>query len=197
MTADQVTTQLADATLMELDIQENSDYEHVTGLEGSTLYLNFKPAESITAGTPYIIKWANGNSIENPMFTNVTIDAADASSVGNSDVSFIGTYAPVGLTNGDKTSLYLGAEDKLYWPVTDDFSVNAFRAYFKLGEAASGVRQFVLNFGDEASGISATLNDKGEMRNDKVYDLQGRQLSNNSQIKKGLYISNGKKFLVK
>jgi len=50
-----------------------------------------------------------------------------------------------------------------------------------------------------ADGISATLNDKGEMINEKCYDLQGRQLSNskwsNNQIKKGIYIINGKKII--
>jgi len=50
-----------------------------------------------------------------------------------------------------------------------------------------------------ADGISATLNDKGEMINEKCYDLQGRQLSNskwsNGQIKKGIYIVNGKKII--
>ena len=200
MTEEQVTNQLAPTALMELDLEDYKDYEHVTGLEGATLYLNFKTANSINAGTPYIIKWASGDAIENPTFTNVTITGADASSVGNSDVSFLGTYAPVSLAKDDKSSLYLGADDKLYWPSVDDFTVNAFRAYFKLG-GSTEVRQFVLNFGDEASGISATLNEKGEMSNDKVYDLQGRQLSNskwsNSQIKKGLYISNGKKIIIK
>jgi len=47
------------------------------------------------------------------------------------------------------------------------------------------------------SGISATLNDKGEMTNDNaVYDLQGRQLTNR-KMKKGPYIINGRVVLVK
>ena len=197
MTEAQVTAQLAPEGLMELDTEGTYD-GHTTGLDDNTLYLNFKDATAITAGKPYIIKWATGGTNQtDPTFRGVTIVGADASSVGNSDVSFIGTYAPVSLAKDDTSNLYLGADDKLYWPGTDGFKVNAFRAYFKLSEAAAGVREFVLNFGDEASGISATLNDKGEMRNEKFYDLQGRQLSNNSQIKKGLYISNGKKVLVK
>ena len=49
-------------------------------------------------------------------------------------------------------------------------------------------------FGDEATDISAALNDNGEMINDKVYDLQGRRVA---QPNKGMYIVNGKKMIVK
>ena len=46
------------------------------------------------------------------------------------------------------------------------------------------------------SGISATLNDEGKIRNDNaVYDLQGRRVS--AKAKKGLYIINGRKAFVK
>ena len=209
-----LTGDLAEAELKELDVDNKwamvngewsiSDDGHKTGLDGSTLYLNFKTANSITAGKPYIVKWGNSaeGDLQSPTFSAVTINAGEAAAVKSEDqkVTFQGTYSPVILAS-DQTEFYLGADDKLYWPGTDDFQVNAFRAYFKLGEAASGVRQFVLNFGNEATGISVTLNDEGEMINDKVYDLQGRQLSNskwsNSQIKKGLYISNGKKVVFK
>ena len=47
---------------------------------------------------------------------------------------------------------------------------------------------------NEATGISATLNDNVEMINDNVYDLQGRSVS---QPTKGLYIVNGKKVIIK
>ena len=45
----------------------------------------------------------------------------------------------------------------------------------------------------EASGISATLNDKGEMN--KVYDLQGRQLSNSKWSNSQMYIKDGRKYV--
>ena len=49
---------------------------------------------------------------------------------------------------------------------------------------------------DEATAISATLNDKGQMINDKWYDLNGRRL-NGKPTAKGVYINNGKKYVVK
>ena len=49
---------------------------------------------------------------------------------------------------------------------------------------------------DEATAISASLNDKGQMINDKWYDLNGRRL-NGKPTAKGVYINNGKKYVVK
>ena len=53
--------------------------------------------------------------------------------------------------------------------------------------------RFMLRIGNgETTGISATLNDNGEMTNDKVYDLQGRRVNN---VQKGVYIKDGRKVL--
>ena len=130
-----LTGDLADATLMELDT-EAGNYEHVTGYENGTLYLNFKPATTIEAGKPYIIKWADTEEvIENPVFEGVTIVGGEAGSVtstGNGDVTFVGTYSPVDIYTHDKTTLYMAADNMLYYPWGDgmtSFMVNALRAY--------------------------------------------------------------------
>ena len=49
---------------------------------------------------------------------------------------------------------------------------------------------------DEATAISATLNDKGQMINDNWYDLIGRRL-NSKPTAKGVYINGGKKYIIK
>ena len=46
----------------------------------------------------------------------------------------------------------------------------------------------------ETTGISATLNDKGEITNHSCFDLQGRRVA---QPTRGLYIVNGKKVVIK
>lgn len=48
-------TPLEGFTVMELDTVAAYN-NHVTGIDGETLYLNFKPATSIEAGKPYIVK---------------------------------------------------------------------------------------------------------------------------------------------
>ena len=204
MTAEQVTAQLAPAALMELDIESNADYAHQTGLDGNTLYLNFKTAESIQAGTPYIIKWNKANDYEgkesdydiaNPVFRGVTVLNGSPGEVNSADraVTFQGTYDPVSLTKDDPSNLYLGDGNTLYYPNVEDFKVNAFRAYFHL--SAPNAARFVLNFGDgTTNGIAEMENGKSEGR--KYYDLQGRGISG-QPAKAGIYIINGKKIIVR
>ena len=126
-----LTGDLAGATLMELDTEADG-YEHVTGFENGTLYLNFKSANTIVAGKPYIIKWSETNGlIENPVFEGVTIVGDEASCVTSKDgtVSFKGNYNPVG-NEGDNNILYLGVDNKLYHRDNDIF-IGSCRAYFK------------------------------------------------------------------
>ena len=56
---------------------------------------------------------------------------------------------------------------------------------------------------EETTSIGASLNDKGEMKNDNYYDLLGRKVQTSNlksqtlNLKKGIYIVNGKKVIVK
>lgn len=53
-------------------------------------------------------------------------------------------------------------------------------------------------FGEDAqSGIGSVSNDSGEMTNDNIYDLQGRRHSSATQRTRGIYVTNGKKYLSK
>ena len=54
-------TPLQGATVMELDVEGAYD-NHRTGMEDMTLYLNFKDADSIVAGKPYIVRWTDVSS---------------------------------------------------------------------------------------------------------------------------------------
>ena len=213
MTAEQVTAQLTPAALMELDIDGTYE-DHKTGLDGTTLYLNFKTAESIQAGTPYIIKWNKANDYEgkesdydiaNPVFRGVTVLSGSAAEVSSADgsVTFHGTFAPVALSKDNKTNLYMDADNTLSYPSIDNFKVNAFRAYFHLPDPNAAAR-FVLNFFDGQSGEAeqgdGTTTGIKEIDNSTIdnspsaaaiYTLQGRPVGS-SPLRKGIYISAGK-----
>ena len=109
-------------------------------------------------------------------------------------VSFKGTYSPIVWNTENKSILFVGENNTLYYPKSGAF-VNACRAYFELSDD-SQAREFVMNFDGEATGISDALrlNDKGQMTNDNFYDLQGRKIEKPT---KGLYIHNGKKVIIK
>ena len=201
------------------ELDTNGDHDgHKTGFDASTgtLYLYFKDVnfdddttddlyttyKGMEAGVPYLVKWPTGSNITNPVFTGVTIKN-ESTSVTSEDgnVSFIGTYDPDSYVGVDKSVLFLGTGNTLYYPSGEaTTSIKAFRAYFQveLGDAP-GVKSFVLNFGedDDATGIISIESEKQTNGNDaEWYDLNGRRLGS-KPTKKGIYINNGHKLIIK
>ena len=175
-----------------------------TDFSGGTLTMNFtEDLTGIEAGKPYIVKWADGTGIENPVFNGVIIRGVTAN-VETDYVDFVGCYSPVGIYTEEKTNLYLGANNTLYYPTASGFKVNACRGYFQLkqgltaGEAANGARAFVLNFGDDsnATGILTTNFTNPTNSDNEWYSLDGCRL-NGKPTSKGIYINNGRKVVIK
>ena len=213
-------TPLVDATVMELG---NSDACH-TGFDAGTgtLSLDFVAANKIEAGHAYIVKWANGDNIENPVFSGVTIVNEDPAGQcvlsADKNVRFQGAYSPTAIAVGDKSSLFLGVDaDKksmLYYPDATNYTLfsglnpaadnshyylGAFRAYFHVDlTGGQQARQFVLNFGDDAveTGIIAQPTVNTQLSTVNWYTLDGRRLSD-KPAKKGVYIHDGRKVVIK
>lgn len=168
-----------------------------TTFAGNTLSVMFKEVPAmITAGTPFIVKWASGSGITNPTFSNVTINNTATASVTFTGGKFVGTFSPVTLTGNDMSLLYFGAENKLYWP-SNDVNLKSFRAYFDLDGAVTApdvVIDFEGNGDNEATGIFSTTNYTNEAG--VWYDLQGRKLDTKPTAK-GVYIVNGRKAIIK
>ena len=115
-------------------------------------------------------------------------------------VTFQGNFSPISLKANDKSVLYLGADNKLYYPSVA-MTVGSCRAIFILNGLTAGekaeARQFVLNFGyDETTSISPTSQPLPAMERSGYYTLDGRRLSG-KPTQKGLYIYNGKKTVIK
>ena len=141
-------------------------------------------------------------AIVNPVFVGVTINASAPTAVTSKDgtVSFTGSYSPVSIAGEDRSILFLGASNTLYYP-NAAMTIKACRAYFQLTEDAQTLSRFVLNFdGDgEAQGIK-------EIDDLPIYDLRfeagawytidGVKLDG-KPTKKGLYIHGGRKVVVK
>ena len=113
---------------------------------------------------------------------NVTIDATELNE----------PTAPITIDLVD------GLEDK-------DFILGSSAGFFSLLNSSYAMTQNGDNVkigAPTTTAIGAMLNDKGQMTTDNVYDIQGRRVNSqfsmlSSQLKKGLYISGGKKVLVK
>ena len=165
------------------------------------LSLNFSEegaVKSITAGTPYIIRWNGSNGvIEYPVFKQVTIKNVTEGSVGNGPATFKGIFNPYYPTAGDKNTLFIGEENTLYFPEEgSNITIGAFRAYFVLDlpTESSNIKSFVLNFDEETTSIKQVNNAAANAS--AWYTLDGRRL-NEKPATAGLYINNGKKVVIK
>ena len=175
-----------------------SNFNAATGL----LTLNFDAATgTIPAGTPFIVKWADGTDLVSPVFSGVQIDnspeAQARQTVSAHCVQFCGTYDPAALEANTTANLYLGGANKLYYPTTDGYRINPFRAYFLVDLTSSaGVRAFNIDFGDDATGIASTDSQDASDGADVWYSLDGRRLDG-KPTQRGVYVNNGRKIVIK
>ena len=179
-----------------------------SSFSAGTLTLTFANATSIVAGKPYIVKWnkeISGNLL-NPVFLGVTVSTTTATSVTTTYTDFIGSFSPTSFDPGDRTLLYLGAANTLYYPndannADGKYHLNACRAYFSLkGITAGDVAGTRMIFEDnETTGIiEAEANSSLFTHNSSLsdwFDLSGRKVS--KPTTKGLYIHNGRKIVIK
>ncbi len=196
----------AGATLMTMDVKENNGFDTTDG----TLYLSFQSATAIEAGMPYLVKWEKaadyeGNEasydISNPVLEGVTISNSTAQTVesgtaGLEPVQMVGTYSPVSVTADDKSILFLGDANTLYYS-TVDRQIRSCRAYFSVpyikANAGANARAFALSFdGKETAGILEVSANSNELKDDAWYSLDGVRLSG-KPTQRGLYINNGRK----
>ena len=199
----------AGATLMTMDVTEKNGFD----AEDGTLYLCFKSATAIEAGVPYLVKWEKatdyeGNEanydINNPVFENVNLSNSTAQTLasetaGLETIQMVGTYSPVSVTANDKSILFLGDANTLYYSSTDR-QIRSCRAYFSVpyinGHVAAKARSFVLNFGgNETTGI-LEVSENNDVKDDIWYSLDGVRL-NGKPTQRGMYINKGKKILIK
>ncbi len=115
--------------------------------------------------------------------------------------TFQGTYDPITFNSTDRSVLFLGSDNKLYYPLSGA-NIDAFRAYFHVGNP-NAVKELKLTFGEEEDATSIH-NSQFIIRNegDAVYDLSGRLINSkfknqNSKLPSGIYIVNGQKVVIK
>ena len=144
-------------------------------------------------------------NVADPTFEGVTINAAAPQPVVSSDgtVAFTGSYSPVSFPGEDRSILFLGAENTPYYP-NAAMTLGSCRAHFQLngitaGDPAAGVRAFVLSF-DDMDGATGIISVNGSAStvhgSDAWYTLSGVRLSGKPTAK-GIYINNGRKFVIK
>lgn len=161
----------------------------------------------ITAGKPCLIKPSKVS--DNYTITGVTIDAEKALTVtdSNKKFDFVGTYAP---TTMPVNSHFLGSADgKLYY-ITADKKISGLKAFLKPVENNPAGAKLSIAFestdndqDNNTTGIEAikdyTDQDAANSSANKgIYNINGQFMGSNPAIlPQGIYVKNGKKFIVK
>ena len=178
---------LAGATVKEIDTDKS-------GISGTTLTLYANTVTTLEAGKPYLVKWpAAKPNIANPCFQGVTISISTTDAVFTGG-RFTGSFSPVSFTADDKTVLFIGSNNKLYWP-SKATTMGSCRAYFQM-DASVEAREIVTYFDDEETTSIASMEDVRCKMSDAWYTLDGRKLSGKPTVK-GIYIHQGLKEVVK
>jgi hypothetical protein len=143
----------------------------------------------ITAGTPFLLKIDNERV--NPTFRAVTIQTTTPGSKTDNGVTFQGCFSSTPLAT-DGTDLFIGTDNNLYSPAVGKNNLGGLRAYI---HKVNPTARLALTI-EETTGIVGTRNEERVTSNDTWYTLDGRKVVN-GQLKSGLYISRGKKIIVK
>ena len=164
----------------DMDIPEGWTVKEFASAEGNVI--NFKDAESIVAGNPYLVK-PTADAV-NPTFNGVIVKATEGETMGTSDYKFAAQIYNKSLAT-DGTVAYLSTNGTIKKLTSG--GIKGLRAYFII--PAEGNARIAFIDGDQ-TGIMDTVR---EATNDnRVYDLQGRQVK---AVKKGIYVVNGKKVI--
>lgn len=151
--------------------------------------IDFEAVTSMTAATPYLI-YVPAAITEPIRVNNVTITGVNttAGTVWHNSITFHGSYAPVAA--GGLTGKYGVTTTNQLAKGNTNTTMKGFRAYFE-GNLANA-RIFIF---DEATGISRVYQAADLFGDDdRVYNMKGQQVEN---AKKGVYIVNGRKVVIK
>jgi hypothetical protein len=150
--------------------------------------ISFSGVESLDAGKPYLIYSDEALSGELTFADKAVV--ATASTTEASGVTFHGIYAPITAGNWGAEWYGVTSEGKIA-KGTSTTTMNGLRAYFT-GNVANA-RIFIVD-DENTTGIAAINREGMTIDNAAVYNLSGQKVQH---AKKGLYIVNGKKVVIK
>jgi hypothetical protein len=172
-----------DAFGSDVQVAKFTETPNVEGYNDSEVSFDIAPDAAITANEPVLLK----TSTEETTFTfkGKTIKAGEAKIEGV-NFDFVGTYA-ASTTIAEKD--YFISNNQL-WRSTGNTTIKGTRAYLKGKTADARIAEFSIGE-NETTGISTIATQKA---NNAAYDMQGRRVET---LKKGVYVVNGKKVVVK
>lgn len=201
LTADDIKTTFKDALF--------NEFESVSVNAQGVAQLKFKKVTETQAGVPYMV--LPRNTVEDPVFTNKTITETPktiiqtytASDGKTLDYQFVGVYDPT-LVSDVNNVRFVGGDKgtELLMPVGEG-TMKGLRAYFVFPNNTNGnITLAKLNVEDDSTtGINTVLRPEANVTDantSAIYTLSGQKVQKkNNSLMPGVYIQNGKKFIVK
>ncbi len=161
----------------------------------------FSKVIALEAGKPYLIKPSEDVSLitvsnrSNPASYN-------PQTVTKNGLSFVAALGATNIyTTGDanSTKLFLNKSNKLVYPTSNEGNrgmIKGFRAYFEIPSSGL-VNAFVFEDDDDPTGIICVEQDIFN-ENGRIYSVDGRYVGDSREnLSRGIYIQNGRKFIVK
>ena len=165
------------------------EYDHTTGNT-----MEFKEATKIEAGKAYLVK--PSADITNPQFDNVTINNVDPAVSGDANgYSFVGIYNPKTFSDSDQERVLILASEAKFMKVKNEQRMKGMRAYFTIpaGTKAEAVRLMINNRPTALTEITTTPS-----TSEKIFYIDGTYAGSDiKNVKKGIVIKDGKKYLMK
>lgn len=157
--------------------------------------MNFVASTTIEAGKPYIVKPAN--TVVNPTFTGVNIEASAPEKLGENGFFMQGTYGAKTDLTTDGTNLFLGDGNKFYKPAgTTTARMKGLRAFFIVPQGTN-FAALRANIDGATTAIDELTTVVEQPTDNRIYNLQGQFVGTSFEGLHGVYVQNGKKVLVK
>lgn len=165
--------------------------------DGANVTLKFAKATTLEAGVPYIVlptKTVERDAVV--VISDVTLTNADPKKVTFDGYTFQGIYAPKSFTKGDKSIRFIGSGNKFYYPNSAN-PMRAFRAYFTL-PAGTTEAKVGMSFDEDMGVATGIVAVDGGAVDGRIYSMSGQYVGTSTQgLPRGLYIRDGRKFVVK
>ena len=202
LTADDIKTTFKDALF--------NEFESVSVNAQGVAQLKFKKVTETQAGVPYMVLPRNGNTVENPVFTDKTIEKTTPQTITRTckasdgeqlSYQFVGVYDPT-VVSGENNVRFVGGNQGTELLIPDGKgTMKGLRAYFVFPNSSEGIiTQAKLNIDDDSTTgiISINAVNANHSNETNIYTLSGQQVSKNQKtLKPGIYLKNGKKIMVR
>lgn len=174
---------------------EGAKFAEFSSVSNDVMQFTSVDVDDLQAGTPYLVLPTRDDDASSPIvLTDVNITATSPTTVTHDGYSFIGIYSPTSFAEEIwSTTRFVGSNNKLQKPNTTN-ALKALRAYFTVG-ASSGAKNYTF----AVDSFVPTSIDNIQIESDgdgAIYNIGGQRVEGKS-LPKGIYIREGKKFVVK